>query len=727
MSETHISTLNRALFEAQIRTDVGDRVRLKSRSWKYQLSVVIVAMVMILLPILYLVLIGLLIYGTYYHAIHNTWLVEDKNGRASRLILVYLLPLAINPILIVFMFKPLFAKKVDARPTQSLTPQDQPVLFALVERLSHVIRAPMPTRIDVDCDVNAHASFRRGLLSFRGNDFVLTLGLPLVAALNLPQFVGVLAHELGHFNQGVGMRLAYIIRAISLWFSRVVYERDSWDEWLLKIANYIDFRIGFVQMCAIWMIWLTRCILWCFMMVGHLVSSFLVRQMEFDADRYEIHIVGSATFESTCRQLIRLSLAAQGAYSDLEDFHREGKLADNVPRYIASLIAQIPAEILEKLDAYLRSGETGLFDTHPSEKSRIERARKEDAVGTFKHDVPASDLFDNFDELCQKSTYQLYDNVFKNEFTSSSARPYEELFEQSTHQLETRQALQRYFLNCYSPLRVIYIPHSLPVDCTEPEQALEVITNARTKMLSGLSKYVEHYLRFEELYREQLELFQVVTLHRAGLLASQSHYSVPVQIDSALDYDVKLKERIRVIEDGMADFETAVANRLYAAITLLQDPQVDDWFEDIQSTIEECRNALQMLGILNQSLPDILTIRSELAMLTILYYQIPQQTRNKKFKTELDVRMQQIHRLLEQVKTQSQQFRYPFDHAEGDVSLDRYFLRQIPASDDVEATRQVTTTFLDNWMVLYNRLSAVIVHISEHIEACFGLEPIKEP
>jgi hypothetical protein len=56
---------------------------------------------------------------------------------------------------------------------------------------------------------------------YLGNDLVLTIGLPLVAGFNLREFAGVLAHEFGHFSQGVGMRISYVIRSISFWFTRV--------------------------------------------------------------------------------------------------------------------------------------------------------------------------------------------------------------------------------------------------------------------------------------------------------------------------------------------------------------------------------------------------------------------------------------------------------------------------------------------------------------------------
>ena len=81
----------------------------------------------------------------------------------------------------------------------------------------------------MDCLVNASAGFGRDAGLF-GQNLVLTIGLPLVAGLTARQFAGVLAHEFGHFSQGAGMRLSYVVRSVNAWFARVVFERDGWDE-----------------------------------------------------------------------------------------------------------------------------------------------------------------------------------------------------------------------------------------------------------------------------------------------------------------------------------------------------------------------------------------------------------------------------------------------------------------------------------------------------------------
>src|SRR5205814_4243365 len=185
-------------------------------------------------------------------------------GRAAIMaVVIYIAPLVIGAIVIVFMFKPLFAPPAKEGRRRSLTPTSDPLLFEFVERICALVGAAMPRRIDIDCDINASASFRRGWLSLiLGRDLVLTIGMPLAAGLSLQQFAGVLAHEFGHFSQGAGMRLTYVVRSINMWFLRVVYQRDEWDEWLESMGGQRDWRIGWVCLVAQGSVWLTWRVWW---------------------------------------------------------------------------------------------------------------------------------------------------------------------------------------------------------------------------------------------------------------------------------------------------------------------------------------------------------------------------------------------------------------------------------------------------------------------------------
>ncbi len=53
------------------------------------------------------------------------------------------------------------------------------------------------------------------------------------------------------------------------------------------------------------------------MLAGHGISCFMLRQMEFDADSYEIKLAGSATFIETSVRMRELHVGAQFGYDDL--------------------------------------------------------------------------------------------------------------------------------------------------------------------------------------------------------------------------------------------------------------------------------------------------------------------------------------------------------------------------------------------------------------------------
>ena len=75
-----------------------------------------------------------------------------------------------------------------------------------------MLGAPRPESIHVDAQINASASMGN-------NGLVLTIGLPLVAGLNMNQFVGILSHEIGHFTQHEGMQSLQFVSKFQRWVS----------------------------------------------------------------------------------------------------------------------------------------------------------------------------------------------------------------------------------------------------------------------------------------------------------------------------------------------------------------------------------------------------------------------------------------------------------------------------------------------------------------------------
>ncbi|MEY4387330.1 MAG: Protease HtpX [Verrucomicrobiota bacterium] len=377
----------------------------------YQLGLIIVAITTIIMPLIYFALVGTVGWCVYWWATHGTFLFQGTRGRTVVWgFMLYAALLFAGVVVTFFMFKPFLARRAPAAQPLALSPTAEPVLFALVRCICDAVGAPFPNRIDVDCQLNAAASFRRGLRSFFGNDLVLTVGMPLVAGMNARQFAGILAHEFGHFTQGFGMRLTYLIRTINAWFARIAYERDAWDatleQWQAEAEDgRLAIFIGIVQLS----VWFTRLFLKLLLFISHAIGCFMLRQMEYDADSYEIKLAGSDAFESAALRLRVLSAALDKSYKDIRvGWNNSKRLPDNFPSYLMSHEVAMRSEAKQQLEDTAGLSKTGLFDSHPSDGDRIRQARRAGEPGVFDLDLPATALFSNFDVLAKQVTQLHY-------------------------------------------------------------------------------------------------------------------------------------------------------------------------------------------------------------------------------------------------------------------------------------------------------------------------------
>jgi Zn-dependent protease with chaperone function len=240
---------------------------------------------------------------------------------------------------------------------------------------------------------------------------VLTIGLPLVAGLSLREFAGVLAHEFGHFTQSFGMRLTYIIRSVNAWFARVVYERDEWDVMLEEAAQTEDIKLAIVVGIARLGVWFSRQILKALMFIGHGIGCFMLRQMEYDADSYEIKLAGSDHFESAMRRIHVLAATLEQTYKDMRtSWNMNKRLPDNFPAYFMNYSVRMHPNMRSQLEDTMGLEPTGVFDTHPSNGDRIRRARQAGEPGVFQFDAPASVLFSNFEVPAKQVTLLHYED-----------------------------------------------------------------------------------------------------------------------------------------------------------------------------------------------------------------------------------------------------------------------------------------------------------------------------
>ena len=380
---------------------------------RYRLGLVLVTAAVVVLPIIYLSLAPLAAWGLYlltrpspypvltmshYHNRFRLWSFSEF------VILLYFALALFIVAQLVSILKPMFARRKRRQQVLELDPTLEPTVQAFVDGICDIVGAPRPSKIQLDCRLNASVELRRGWGRFNDR-LVLRMGMPLVAALSQRELAGVLAHEFGHFTQGFGLRLSYVIRGINRRLERAVNERDAMDSWLRERAD----EGSVIAVAGETGVRFSRWLLAALMDTGKMVSCLLLRQMEYDADSYEIRLAYSAAFIATTRRLAVLREALVNANKEASAMWYLGRhLPDDFPAYVLYHEARIPLSLRHAAEGKQLRTTTGAFDSHPSDGDRLRRANEANEPGIFGEEQPATALFAHYELTAKQATFFHY-------------------------------------------------------------------------------------------------------------------------------------------------------------------------------------------------------------------------------------------------------------------------------------------------------------------------------
>ena len=356
---------------------------------------------------LYLALIALVAVLAWYWLLFGT--IFAVSGLA---VFLWLAPPAAGVVIILGLIRPLVRRQPEGPKPMSVSAKDEPVLFEFLDRLSEMLSAPPPAAVCVDLAVNANAAFTgwKGLLTGK---LQLTIGLPLAAAFTLPQMVGVLAHELGHFSQGAGLRSYFLISKIREWLLRVAHERDSWDAWIERHRRAGKWVLILVANLAWLGLTMSRRYLAALARAAQWMTAAFSRHMEFDADRHEAAIVGATVFEETAMRLPQLRTAAELTWRNVSETWAMRRAPEDLPGMIAAVEQILTDETVGRVREQALARRTDRWDMHPCDAERIEAARTFDARSLFHLEGEARTLFADLPALSREATLHHYEEIAK--------------------------------------------------------------------------------------------------------------------------------------------------------------------------------------------------------------------------------------------------------------------------------------------------------------------------
>lgn len=695
----------------------------------YRVALLLSTAVMLLIPVVYLLLIGATAFAVYYHATHHAGILTALTGRAAVLAaMVYAAPIVVGPILVFFMFKPFLSRPVREERRRSLSRANEPVLYEFVERVCDAVHAPRPQRIDVDCQLNASASFRRGFLSFLGSDLVLTIGMPLVAGLSLREFGGVLAHEFGHFSQGAGMRLTYVLRSISAWLARSVYERDSWDAWLESASESLDLRIGWVLLLARAVVWLTRQVLAGLLYLSMAIVGYTLRQMEFDADRHEARFAGSDAFESTCRKLNRLGVAYQQMLSQLPSMAQTDNLVDDIPALVLFIERRIDPGAQRTLDKRLAEQKGGWFDSHPNDRDRIRNAHAEKAPGVLRSDRPAADLFRDFRAQCQAATWELYRVGAGAKLDRSKLRTVEALSTDQSAADADFDAFNRYTQGLWRDARRWHWDGGRVAPATNPREAAELLKACRSDFEAQLATHRELVRQFDAA-RDALGLAQRVgELHQAGVGPKkglvEERLATREGCSRARDRAAADVGRIGNLLEGP---EKLLTRRLESALKLLLTESVAEQLPDGAAMRQKALRLAPALIAMDGQLTTLVALGEELDRATALLTVLQQKGATEPLVNRLATIARQSSPRLTQLRDVLRKVEWPYPDNDDRRTLGDRLAPEVPPADRLGDYLGVLELTVGNFIATRRRLSIELCGLAAQMEKALKLPPLPPP
>lgn len=678
------------------------------------------AVALVLIPLAYLALVAFLGWLLIWHVYQA--IVSFQYGPYF----LFHIPMALlGGLLLVFLIKPVFMRKRDdGDAVIKLNPDKEPVLFAFVEKLCAATGSRPPTIIEIDCEANAgarlHSKGITGALGgAMGGELVLRLGLPLVAAMPVKLFAGVLAHEFGHFNQRSGMMGSYLIRRLVGFFAKIVFHRDRLDEKLARLRGSPSRGSRFFYWVAVSVVEAARGVLWLMLIAGEMLTCGVLRRMEYDADRVEAHISGTREFVRTNKLMLFLNIAARRARFDLADAWEQKRLADDLPRLIVAHAKQL-AEHRDDILKILDKEKTGWFDTHPCHADRVANAEATGAEGLVQCDVASKHLFANFEATCKRATIAFYRSVVGENLEQGKLVPTAELVDQRIGERQSFEALRRFYRNGAAPTRPL-IPSNEALNPAKPGTADQLVTqlSAVRQEMVDLALDATHAAQQFETSNAMVVVCRA-KMQLADLYSSRGAY----KLRSSAEKDIKQHGPLRLRSGGeLRQFEDTARRRMTIALRLAQTPP---WGGDLKA-VNRVRRLVEICSAVEPQLERIEQLKELSLHLRVQYSAYNEVHPYPPLVKRILNSGQEIVDILRYMKSYFESVPYPFSHATENASVSEALISRMPSSKDPADVIGASNSVVDRFYDLVYRVLAELAERVERVERGIGLEPLPEP
>lgn len=235
-------------------------------------------------------------------------------------------------------------------PGPRVSPEEEPHLFQEIRRVAVATGSPMPDEVYIAAGPTASVAHVGRFAGIGRPRSVMVIGLPLLVALTVSEFGGVLAHEFGHFFGGE-TRLAPLIYGTRSAIAHTLATFEKRIHWSQEVIS-----VPFVAYANLYL----------------RTTQAISRRQEQDADLMAARVAGGDSMESA---LVNVHVAStafdvymNGEFVPLLATGYRPSLAEGFSRF---LHAGGVAEDLQRTEEEMREQDSDPYDSHPSLSERL--------------------------------------------------------------------------------------------------------------------------------------------------------------------------------------------------------------------------------------------------------------------------------------------------------------------------------------------------------------------
>jgi len=370
----------------------------------------------------------------------------------------------------------------------------------------------------------------------------------------------------------------------------VIFERDKWDAGLAAFSHRHVIYLMIIAKMVEGMVWLARQFLKLLMRLGHMISAYMMRQMEYDADHYEQEIAGRADFRETFLQLRIANLGWQISGGHLGRLKTERRLVDDVPLLVRRMIATLPTQTVESMKESLDSDRrvAKWYDTHPSDFQRLTRSASRTENGVLEGDGPALRLLSGYEALSKKLTLVEYANAVHRKITQDKLIPTAVFLEENSARTRQVDATLRFFGGLLCERRQLFPRDSSGIGTRSQEELRSRFTQCSRLLAESAAETQAKTTAIEEWRKKRANAIATQALKENGddakidlglpdkrpgtIEQAITDYSAEVKrLDTELASLIQLAEEKLFCFCRLSEFGDATAHLLAARVAFLRD------------------------------------------------------------------------------------------------------------------------------------------------------------